>query len=340
MWRPYLISVLFLLLFAQCRNEVRPAEGNIKSGKGVPLEHYPSTVFVPTLEESFKPYRNVIYTPAFLLAWNGLKREVKSLTLAKNSYQLSLVNRSNTFRGALTENEYEKKVSRSDGDISVRTFFHKSLELEVALDSVLSGFTFSGKAVRAFGMPEYRSALAEEIQVLYYKNDNDFIVKLLPREGQQELILVKGAMDHNRLDALWRDVRSDIAKGSREMKDAATAWKYSILEGDALIVPVLRFNIETHYEGIEGQYIRTLERDYEITTAYQRTALTLDEHGAVVESEAEVAIAAVDSTGPAAPPRPKQLFFDKPFLIVMKKADAAYPYFMMKVENAELMEKL
>jgi hypothetical protein len=333
MWKPYLASALCLLLFAQCRNKTPP-------GTVVSLAHYPSTVFVPTLEESFKPDRNVIYTPAFLLAWDGLKKEIKlPLMVSRNSYQLNLVNRSNAFKGALAENEYEKEISVRDEEIGIRTFFHKSLDFEVKLDSVLSGFKFKGKAVRAFGMPEYRSELAAVIQVLYYKSDNDFIVKLLLRERQQELILVKGAMEHNRLDALWRNVRSAIAKGRREMKDSGMAWKYSILDGDALIIPVLRFNIETHYNDIEGQYIRTPANSYEITAAYQRTALTLDEHGAVIESEGYVESAMTDSTGPAATPKPKQLFFDKPFLIVMRKIDAAYPYFMMKVENAELMEK-
>lgn len=334
MWRPYLVSVFCLLLFTQCRNKNAP-------GKVVSLEQYPSTVFVPTMEELFKPDRNVIYTPAFVLAWNGLKREIKlPLTVAKNNYQLSLVNRSNTFKGALAENEYEKETLVDAEAIEISTFFHKSLDLRTTMDSVLSGFRFRGKAVRAFGMPKYKESSAEEIQLLYYKNDDEFIIRLLLRDWQQELLLVKGDMRHNRLDALWRDVRSDLERGNQEMLDEAKAWKFDILEEDALIVPVLRFNIETHYGDMEGQIIRTAVRDYEIATAHQRTAFSLDEHGAILESDADVVVAVTDSTGPVEQPRPKKLFFDKPFLIVMRKAHATYPYFMMKVENAELMEKL
>jgi len=333
MWRPYLVPALCLLLFTQCRNNT-PAE------KVTSLEEYPATVFVPTMEESFKPYRNVIYTSSFLLAWNGLKREIKlPLKVSPENYQLNLVNRSNTFKGALAENEYEKEISVNADVISISTFFHKSLDLELTLDSVLSGFTFRGKAVRAFGMPVYKNMLTTEIAVLYYKNDDEFIIKLIPKDRQEELILVKGVMRFNRLDALWREASSDIIKGRREMQDTGNTWKYTIQENDALIIPVLHFNIETHYEDIEGQYIRTSAKDYEIATAYQRTAFTLDEDGAIVESEAEVAAVAVDSSGPAVRTRPQHLFFDKPFLIVMKKADAANPYFMMKVENTELMEK-
>src|ERR1044072_1933207 len=206
MWRPYLVPALCLLLFTQCRTNP-PAE------KVTSLEEYPATVFVPTMEESFKPYRNVIYTSSFLLAWNGLKREIKlPLKVSPENYQLNLVNRSNTFKGARAENEYEKETSVNADVISISTFFHKSLDLELTLDSVLSGFTFRGKAVRAFGMPVYKNMLTTEIAVLYYKNDDEFIIKLIPKDRQEELILVKGVMRFNRLDALWRGGRSDIIK--------------------------------------------------------------------------------------------------------------------------------
>lgn len=33
------------------------------------------------------------------------------------------------------------------------------------------------------------------------------------------------------------------------------------------------------------------------------------------------------------------MIFDKPFFIIVKKKAQANPYFVMKIENAELMEK-
>ncbi len=37
-------------------------------------------------------------------------------------------------------------------------------------------------------------------------------------------------------------------------------------------------------------------------------------------------------------PRPKKLFFDKPFVIVLKRNDSKMPYFISWIKNAELME--
>ncbi|HEX6181639.1 MAG TPA: hypothetical protein VFZ47_10365, partial [Chitinophagaceae bacterium] len=71
--------------------------------------------------------------------------------------------------------------------------------------------------------------------------------------------------------------------------------------------------------------------------AYQRTGLILDEYGAVVESEVTYA---VDSAGAVPQPEyPKNMLFNKIFYVIVKRVDKANPYFVMKVENSELLTK-
>ena len=70
----------------------------------------------------------------------------------------------------------------------------------------------------------------------------------------------------------------------------------------------------------------------------QRTAFVLNEKGAEVESETIMAV--TDSTSAVMErPQPKNLIFDKPFLILLKRTDSKNPYFAMFVANNELMEK-
>jgi len=56
----------------------------------------------------------------------------------------------------------------------------------------------------------------------------------------------------------------------------------------------------------------------------------LDEKGAMVKSTSMMAAAAI----------PKQLIYDRPFLIYLKDKNAKWPYFVMWVDNPELMENL
>jgi hypothetical protein len=64
--------------------------------------------------------------------------------------------------------------------------------------------------------------------------------------------------------------------------------------------------------------------------AAQDIMFKLNEKGAMVKSTSNMIAAAI----------PKQLIFNRPFLIYLKKKNGKWPYFAMWVDNAELMEKL
>ena len=74
---------------------------------------------------------------------------------------------------------------------------------------------------------------------------------------------------------------------------------------------------------------------YFITEALQGIKFKLDENGVVFESYASMRI----SKSIERLPDPKYLIFDKPFLFCLKEKTGKYPYFVMWVDNAELMLK-
>ena len=75
--------------------------------------------------------------------------------------------------------------------------------------------------------------------------------------------------------------------------------------------------------------------------AFQRSGFIFDENGAVVESEAIVASEAPAAMEEEAPQvkQIKRMVFDKPFVIVIKRKGYENPYFVMTVNNPELMIK-
>jgi serine protease inhibitor len=70
----------------------------------------------------------------------------------------------------------------------------------------------------------------------------------------------------------------------------------------------------------------------------QQTAFMLDEYGAKIEGQATAAAAAAHETREDKP-IPKEMLFNKPFLVILKRKDSPNPYFAMWVENTELMQK-
>jgi hypothetical protein len=72
---------------------------------------------------------------------------------------------------------------------------------------------------------------------------------------------------------------------------------------------------------------------------FQFVEFKMDRTGASVRSGAFVATGLLDGHDYEEDTNPDHYHFDRPFLIVMKKRGANHPFFVMWVENAELLCK-
>jgi len=103
-----------------------------------------------------------------------------------------------------------------------------------------------------------------------------------------------------------------------------------IESSDVLLVPVVAFKIMHEYNELIGSdVINEKLSDKHIFEAFQDIEFHLNRKGADLESEAGVA---VDCS-------PMNYIFDRPFLIIMKTRGEEEPYFVMWVDNAELLTK-
>jgi hypothetical protein len=101
---------------------------------------------------------------------------------------------------------------------------------------------------------------------------------------------------------------------------------------DVLLVPNLNWEVRHHFTELEGSDKRLLNAGfsgYYMAKAMQTIRFRLDRSGAELASEAQM------------PCKPMATHFvcDRPFLIVVKKRSAERPFFIMWVDNAELLCK-
>ncbi|MGB4769902.1 MAG: hypothetical protein WBP58_00485 [Chitinophagaceae bacterium] len=305
------------------------------------LDKLHNTDFALTLENPITANRNIIYSPTFLYAWDKIKAQLKSPinTDSSHSADFILLNKSQSHHNTLTENEYSTEIEIDNGTITASAFFNKTLSFAKKLQYLDKPIILSNLKVSAFGMMDYDEFAASLIQVLYYKDDDHFILKLIPEDPHHEIILAKGLNDYHTLKDGILQVYDFILQGEKERTDRRIAWKYQFKPADVLAIPVIQFNIENNYKTIEGQKLSTIEYPVLwLQTAYQRTGFILNENGAVIESEAIAAV--VDSaSAEIVISRPKKLIFDKPFLIIVKRTEQTNPYLAIKVEDTELLVK-
>jgi len=341
MKKPYAILIAcFLITISSCKPLVNKPNEDWKDLPEVTnIDKLKTTEFVPTLESSISNSNNIIYASALLYAWDKVKQKINSpihLTIA-NSLDFKILNQSTSFQNTLNDNEYSAGAEMIDSIITAKAFFHKDLPFTSKLQKLDTSIQFANTKVTAFGMQSFDEEVVKFTSILYYKNDDNFILKLTPKDSLHEIRLIKGMGNvTNLLEALKR-TDSLVKLGNREKNNPKVSWKYILNETDIFSIPVIKFNIEKNYETIEGQVFEAKGRNQYIGGAYQRTGFILNENGAIVESEA---IMSTDTSAiEPVKTHPKRMIFDKPFFIIVKRANSDNPYFMMKVENSELLIK-
>lgn len=311
-----------------------PEKGIFKQVKDI--KYFPKTAFVNTLESDLVGKKNNIYAATMAFAWDRIREVLKdSLSIAPKYKALIALHSTKSYRGSLLKNEIDIKTKIEQDRIKVRTYFRKSLPFisDFRKDVPL---TFQHKKVKAFGLGRHRN----NIKVLYYKDDTEFVIQLITKDENQALIVAKGIKNTSSFASALAELDKKIDFGEKEKKIEAQRWKYKIEYEDRLAVPFLNFNIEHDDKTLLGSEFRTSSDPYTITEAYQQVAVKLDEKGAEAESEARMTVSKGlhDAIKIAEKPHPKNLIFDSPFLLIAKRKEASHPYLALWIQNTELME--
>jgi hypothetical protein len=329
--------ILSLLFLPSCKNSKEHEWSELP--EVINISNLKQTEFVPALESPITGGKNVVHATAFLYAWNKVKQELKDpiAVTNKNSNEFRLINQSTSYKNTLTADEYSAEVETVDDVIIAKAFFNKTLPFPSKLQKLDKPISFNKTNVSAFGIQVYDEEAARFTEILYYKDDDNFVLKLTPKDNEHQILLTKGIREPANLLAALKQMNQLINIGNKERTLPKASWKYALNDFDIFSIPTIRFNIETNYSDIQGQTFTTKGEPHHVEEAYQRIGFVLNEKGAVVESEAH---ATTDSV--AADPikvLPKKMVFDKPFFVIIKRTKSDNPYFVMYVQNTELLTK-
>ena len=105
---------------------------------------------------------------------------------------------------------------------------------------------------------------------------------------------------------------------------------------DRLIIPDITYALTHHFEELVGEYFQNQAwQGHFIFDAREVIDFALTRTGLILKSEGRFGAAAGIRTSH----EPRRLYFDRPFLIYVRKRGAnARPFFVMWVDNAELMQ--
>jgi hypothetical protein len=327
----YFIS-LFLVIIVLC--SCREAD----KGTGRNLAGFPKTRFIPTIEHFVSRDTNLVYCATLLYAWQEVRDIVdEPLQVDRSFKDLYLLNASRSYMNTLQEDEFLSGAEKDGNEVLAWASFEKSLPFESSLTSFDNELMFQNKKVASFGV--FGRDVDHDfdvVDILYYKNHDNFLLKLKPKDKNHEIFLDMTDGAFQSLSDLVRDVELKQKSGENEKRVEELQWKFFFAPDDEVVIPKIDFNIETNYASLEGKVFTGGEVGYRVRQAWQRVKFSLDEKGAELESEA---VAVADSVGIDEEIRPKIMRFDKPFFLMLKRTDSRHPYFCLWVANTELMRE-
>jgi hypothetical protein len=309
------------------------------------------------LQQQITNGKNLIYCSTFQLAWNVLWDDLikAPIELSGNPTIQKMLNKRLTGKEDISEDAYIamvgfnrdgivekideallKKFNNKQGcniklnnpsDFLAYAYLFKNLEFENKFEDLNSNpISFKdGIKAQTFGIKKYSYEIAKQVKILHYNNDDDFVLQLESKSKNDEIILAKIEPKETLLSTV--DYVFEQIKNKKPI---------SLEKGDVLKIPKFDFDIFKKYsELINRDFLNKNFEGYFISDAFQGIKFKLDEKGVVLESYAAI-IGVKSMSGPL---ETKKLIFDKPFLFCLKEKNGKYPYFVMWVDNAELMLK-
>jgi hypothetical protein len=320
------------------------------------------TKIISHMETKIDKGNNLIYCSTFQLAWNELKDTIikDNISLSDEPEMVKYLNKSLSTKKDLSDASYvalagyakdgilnkinaelkEKFNSEAPKvneklhpeDIMAYSFLLKDLQFEKPFEDLKGKLTFQDKIVKAFGIYKYEDKheeIGKQVDVLFYNKSTssrpeEFAVTLKAQNSSDEITLALVNPSNSLLET-YEYIQSNIKSNSAS----------KLNEGENLIIPKFDFNISHSYdELLQKHFINKGFEDYFIAKATQDTKFKLDEKGAKLKSEAKII-----GTKSAPVSLNRNLIFNKPFALYMKEKGAKYPYFMMWVDNPEILVK-
>lgn len=317
-----------------------------------PPQETESNVFGNYLGSDYKG--NYVWGAAMNLAWNELNDNIvheKIQLDTDDALALNMVEKLNNApfsKNDLDEESYYVKSGYGQETVdeinteSKKKFPSKSfddLELELAPRDIIS-YAYFLKEVEyetmfktdtvVFNEQEVEGFIAdnkdqkENIKIIQYENDDKFIIKLQLKDKDDELILAKGyAMENPQkvVEAINEHKKNNIS---------------TMGQSDHFKAPSLHVDHHRNYIELIGKFLINKDfKDYFIAQMFENIKFDMDEKGARVENEAVIVMR---ESAMLEPENPKNLIMDKPYWVIMKRSDSQKPYFILGVNNIELMK--
>ncbi|OHB67880.1 MAG: hypothetical protein A2V70_03340 [Planctomycetes bacterium RBG_13_63_9] len=322
-----------------------------------------ATKVVPTLDAPIPKAMNAIWCASFLSAWKTLETDLakEPLFLQGSPEVVLALNKAADPRPHIPEASLYVAAGWNQQGITDRIEKDLAQKFPTAIQPTFPGILPNSFVAYAyleanvkFSLPYFqnrepmvftdRAGNKTELSSFGIRPEDDYAYFELRRqpailfETREEFKLTECIVDldrtsqPNQIILAFMEPKPTLAEMLATVEDKIdTARKKEELgPNDVLLVPDMVWRITHEFAELQGQEFTNAKlKGQRIDVARQDIQFRLDRSGAELESEAKTYML----------PIPTYYVFDRPFLLCMKKRGAGMPYFVMWIENAELLNK-
>lgn len=314
---------------------------------------------VPTMQDTISD--NSVWCGTFQLVWNDMQNNLveKEVEFEEQNEMVTNLNKQTFTEESIPEEYYyknwglmnislkaeiEREIKNKFNEksdilelfnwpsaeevVKDKYFFYSMLRRNFEFEtefSILENNTFGKtKNVEYFGINEETDeTVREQVEVLYYTDEENFAVILYTKQGDQ-VMLVRNPEENS-----FEEIYESVDKKYKRYKGSK-----SFGEKDTLSVPNLNIDILKEYTELENKRFKIKNDETAfIEQAFQTIQMSLDNKGGSIKSEAGMSVKK-ESINTS---KPRNFNFNDKFTIFLI-SETNEPYFAANIENIELFK--
>ena len=322
------------------------------------LEENKNEIYVvPTMQDTIK--ENSVWCGTFQLVWNDMQDNLvrKKVVFDEPNEFVDNLNLQKFKEKELSEESYYKKwglVSETlkkeiedgiknkfdepsdvlngfnweeeDGKYIFYAMLKKEFEFPQKFDILKTSNFKNIENVSYFGIDENTSSSArEQVEVLYYRSNSNFAVKLNTK-GNDEIIMARKTTGSS-----FENIYKEIINISKEFNGETEFGKFDILK-----IPNIKMNILREFDELTKKIFLNKEKQpVYIDKAVQTIKMELDHKGGKIKSESAMGTITLSQLE-TIPGITREFIFNDDYVIFLKEKDKDMPYFAAYINDINL----
>lgn len=262
--------------------------------------------------EEFELNKNYFFTPLMSLSLKEIESNLGPVKF--ESQELISLFENPVESSIIPSSAYKNRIKRTNTGIELSVKLAKKIPFKKPFYLNEKPLNFHSTQLNSF-VP-----IKDNVELIYYNNEKDFALELIPLDSQQQILIVKSPF-----------------KSTASFYNLFNSLKYKyeqISPEDNISIPIINVDIKSDYSEIVNRQAYIQKRPILLDEITENLQFVLDNQGAVIKNEVFIS-----GKYSCKFDQPKNLLIDDSFAVFLKQKESTMPYFAGYFHDTKFLSK-